>query len=70
MERGNRKSEKGNARAINEIEEREEMRDCIKGLERKLEELEGAGGGELEGVDVRGEEIGGRGIIEDKLIEI
>lgn len=29
--------------------EREEMRNCIKGLERRVEELRGDGGGELEG---------------------
>lgn len=69
MEGGNKRSEKGNARAVNEIEEREEMRDGIKRLERRVEELKGAGGGELEGVDVRGKEIGGRGIVKDKLIE-
>lgn len=50
--------------------EREAMRDCIKGLERRMKELEGAGGRELEGVDVRKGEIGGRVMVENRLIEI
>lgn len=37
-----------------EMEEgKEEIRDCIKVLEKKIEELKGAGGGELEDVDLK-----------------
>lgn len=39
-------------------------------MERRVDELEGAEGGELEGVDVREGKRGGRGIVEDRLIEI
>lgn len=50
--------------------EREKMRDCIKRLERRINELEGAEGGELEAVDVREGKRGGRSIVEDRLIKI
>lgn len=45
------------------------MRDCIKGLERRVEELGGDGKGELEGVDLKEEMSGGRGIVENRLRE-
>lgn len=49
-------------------EKREAMRDCIKGLERRMKE--GAGKRELEEVDVRRGKIGGRVMVENRLIEI
>lgn len=54
MEGGNRGIEKRMEETESEIEEgKEEIRDCIKVLEKKIEELEGAGGGKLEDVDLK-----------------
>lgn len=49
---------------------KEEMRNCIKGLEKKVEELEGTGGGGLKGTDLKEGKGGRTGIVEDRLIEI
>lgn len=50
--------------------EREEIRDCIKGLERRMEELGGNGEKELKGVDLKEGMRKGSGIGEDRLREI
>lgn len=46
------------------------MRECIKGLERRVEELGGCGGGESEGTDLKKEMRGKGEIVEDRLLEV
>lgn len=55
---------------MNWKKKREEMRECIKGLERRVEELERARRGELKGRVLKEGERGGRGMIENRLLEI
>lgn len=52
---------------VNWKKEREEMRECIKGLERRMEELGGAGEGELKRRVLKKGERGGRSMVEDRL---
>lgn len=49
---------------------REEMRECIKGLKKRVEELKGGGGKESEGADLKRGMRGGGKIAENRLLKI